>query len=125
VKLGLDFTFLRGDLTKPEFQQQCAEGAPYDLALFVGLSSWLPKPATVRHLEWLREHLRRNGVLVTDCFTPAAYAYSGRYVGYKAHYYEPDIYRMILDRCGFDGLKASVSSGGDGINHVVVACRRV
>lgn len=121
AKLGIAFTFLRGDLTKAEFQEQCAAGGPYDVALFVGLSSWFPKPATVRHLEWLRAHLRDDGLLVTDCFTPAAYAYSGRYIGYKAHYYEPATYRMILDRCGFDGLHAPVTSGRDGINHVVLA----
>jgi hypothetical protein len=29
--------------------------------------------------------------------------------------------RVILDYCGFDGLAASVESGQDEINHVLVA----
>jgi hypothetical protein len=29
--------------------------------------------------------------------------------------------KALLDYCGFDGLAASVESGRDGINHVVVA----
>ena len=50
-----------------------------------------------------------------------AYALSGRYIGYKANYYAPEVYQAMLDYCGFDGLTADVTSGRDGINHVIVA----
>jgi hypothetical protein len=73
-----------------------------------------------RHIRWVWEHIRSDGVLVTDSFTPDAYALSGRFVGYKAHYYAPDVYRAFVDFCGFDGLSAPVASGRDGINHVMI-----
>jgi Thymidylate kinase len=123
-KLGVRFTFLRGDMTDGEMRRRFEEAAPYDMALFVGLSAWLPKPQTLDHLRWIRENLREDGLLVTDSFTPEAYALSGRYVGYKANYYEPDIYRTLVDYCGFDGLGADVESGRDGINHVLSASPR-
>ena len=112
---------MRGDILDSALRAQIAAAGPYDLALFVGLSSWLPKPGTVKHLSWLRAHLRDSAALVTDCFTPAAYALSGRYIGYKAAYYTPDVYRAFLDYCGYDGLNATVESGRDCINHVVIA----
>jgi hypothetical protein len=121
AKLSIHFQFLRGDIMNPELRAQIAAGGPYHVALFVGLSSWLPKPLTVKHLSWLRGHLRDDAVLVTDCFTPEAYALSGRYVGYKAQYYTPEIYKVLLDYCGYDGLHAEVESGRDRINHVVIA----
>ncbi len=95
------------------------QSAPFDLALFVGLSSWLPKPQTLRHLEWLSEHLNHDGLLVTDCFTPEAYALSGRYIGYKANYYTPEVYKAMLNYCGFE--VPITESGRDAINHVLVA----
>ena len=115
-KVGVRFTFLRGDMTSGEMRRRFEETAPYDMALFVGLSSWLPKPQTLDHLRWIRNNLREDGVLVTDCFTPEAYALSGRYVGYKASYYEPEVYRA---------LGAAVESGRDGINHALIASPRV
>ena len=118
-RLGIRFTFHRGDITAPSMLERLEETAPFDLALFVGLSSWLPKPQTLRHLSWLRENLRPDGQLITDCFTPEAYALSGRYIGYKANYYTPDVYKAMLDFCGFDGLNADVESGRDRINHVL------
>jgi shikimate kinase len=123
-QLGIRFTFLRGDITDQGVLSRLAESAPFDLALFVGLSSWLPKPQTLVHLAWLRENLRRDGRLITDCFTPEAYALSGRYIGYKANYYTPEVYKVMLDYCGFDGLTADLESGRDGINHVLVAAPR-
>jgi hypothetical protein len=123
--LGIRFTFLRGDMTDGEMRQRFEENAPYDVALFVGLSSWLPKPQTLDHLRWIRKNLREDGLLVTDSFTPDAYALSGRYVGYKANYYEPEVYRVLIDYCGFDGLGAEVESGRDKINHVLIASPRV
>jgi hypothetical protein len=125
AELGISFTFLRGDLTKEAFRRECATDAPYSLALFVGLSSWFPKPETLRHMRWVHEHLRADSVFLTDCFTPEAYSLSGRYVGYKAHYYTPEEYQMLLEYCGFDGLGATVVSGRDRINHVLVAKPRL
>jgi hypothetical protein len=124
-KLGIRFTFLRGDMTVGEMRRRFEERAPYDISLFVGLSSWLPKPQTLDHLRWIRKNLREDGILVTDSFTPEAYALSGRYVGYKANYYEPEVYRALVDYCGFDGLGAEVESGRDRINHVLIASPRV
>jgi hypothetical protein len=123
-KLGIRFTFLRGDMTDGEMRRRFEEKAPYEMVLFVGLSSWLPKPQILEHLRWIRKNLREDGLLVTDSFTPEAYALSGRYVGYKANYYEPEVYRALVDYCGFDGLGADVESGRDTINHVLIASPR-
>ena len=121
AQVGIRFTFHRGDITNPSLLSRIEESAPFNLALFVGLSSWLPKPQTLVHLAWLRSNLAHDGVLVSDCFTPEAYALSGRYIGYKANYYSPEVYKAILDYCGFDGLNAEVESGRDNLNHVLVA----
>ena len=120
-QLGIRFTFHRGDITDARMLERLEKTAPFDVALFVGLSSWLPKPQTLRHLAWLRPNLGAGGLLITDCFTPEAYALSGRYIGYKANYYTPDVYKAMLDFCGFDGLNAEVESGRDRINHVLCA----
>jgi hypothetical protein len=122
--LGVRFWFLRGDMTQEEMRRRFAEKGPYDMTLFIGLSAWLPKPGVLDHLRWVRRNLREGGVLITDCFTPKAYALSGRYVGYRASYYEPEVYRSLVDYCGFDGLGAEVESGRDGINHVLLATPR-
>jgi SAM-dependent methyltransferase len=124
-RLGIQITFLQCDITDEGVRCNLEQSAPFDLALFVGLSSWLPKPDTLVHLAWLRENLRPDGRLVTDCFTPEAYALSGRYIGYKASYYTPEVYKAMLDYCGFEGLKAELESGRDGINHVLVASPQV
>lgn len=118
--LGIAFEFLRGDITDPAVRAQMEAAAPYDAVLFVGLSSWLPKPRLRDHICWVRNHLAEDGLLVSDCFTPEAYALSGRYVGYRANYYTPDTYSALMDSCGFDGLNSVVESGRDRINHVVV-----
>jgi len=120
-RIGLEFTFLRGDLTAPAFRTECEVSGPFDVGLFVGLSSWLPKLPMLEHLRWLCANLRPDGLLVTDCFTPAAYAVGGAAMGYRANYYPPALMRTLLDYCGFDGLGAEVESGRDGINHVVLA----
>jgi energy-coupling factor transporter ATP-binding protein EcfA2 len=122
--LGIGFRFIRGDITDHDVRRRLEESAPFDLALFVGLSSWLPKPQTLVHLGWLRRNLRLGGRLVTDCFTPEAYALSGRYIGYKANYYTPEVFKAMLDYCSFNGLEAEVESGRDGINHVLIAHAR-
>lgn len=120
-RLGIQFEFVKGDLTAESVRDRVRIAGPYDLALFVGLSAWIPKPQLLRHFEWLAENLTSQGILVSDCFTATTYALSGRYIGYKANYYTPQVYRAILDFCGFDGLQAHVESGRDAINHVIVA----
>lgn len=119
-QIGLAFEFVTGDLTDEAIQEDLAARGPFDLALFVGLSSWLPKPGLVGHARWLAANLRHHGALVTDAFTAGAYALSGRYVGYKAHYYRPSVYAALMDYAGFTGLGAFVESGRDGLNHVMV-----
>lgn len=121
ARAGCGFTFLRGDLTDPGFRVEAASLGPFDLALFIGLSSWLPKRPFLEHLKWLPSVLRPDGVLVTDSFTPAAYAIGGAAMGYRASYYPPAVMRTLLDYCGFDGPGVKVESGSDGINHVLVA----
>lgn len=73
----------------------------FDVILFIGLSSWLPKPALVRHLRRCRHWLRHDGVLITDAFAPAFYASGGRASGFHASYYRPDAYALLLRRAGF------------------------
>jgi hypothetical protein len=118
--LGIRFQFLRGDITDDRMRAKFEETAPYDIVLFVGLSGWLPKPEVVRHLQWVHQNTRGDGVLVSDCFTPEFYALSGRYVGYKASYYTPALYEAVMDYCGFDGAGARIESGHDEINHVML-----
>jgi energy-coupling factor transporter ATP-binding protein EcfA2 len=120
-EIGCGFSFLRGDLTAAGFRDECGRHGPFDLALFVGLSSWLPKPPFLDHLRWLSSQVRSDGVLVTDTFTPAAYSIGGAAMGYRANYYSPELVRTLLDYCGFDGPGAGVESGRDRFNHVLVA----
>jgi hypothetical protein len=112
---------MRGDLTAAPFRTECERYGPFDVGLFVGLSSWLPKRPLLEHLRWLGANLRPDGLLVTDCFTPAAYAVGGAAMGYRANYYPSVVMRTLLDYCGFDGLRTVVESGRDGINHVLLA----
>lgn len=120
-EIGVRFEFLRGDLTGSALRSDGERFGPFDLALFVGLSAWLPKPPLFEHLRWLRANLRADGLLVTDCFTLAAYATGGAAMGYNASYYPPHVMKALLDYCGFDGMAATVESGRDRINHVIVA----
>ena len=119
-RLGINFAFHRGDITDASLLKMLAEAGPFDVALFVGLSSWLPKPQTLRHLAWLSQNLK-DGVLITDCFTPEAYALSGRYIGYKANYYTPDVYKAMLNYCSLDTF--DIECGRDEINHVLISRR--
>jgi hypothetical protein len=122
--LGIEFTFIRGDLTADDVRRQITTHGPFDVALFVGLSSWLPTPALIAHLRWLRSQSRDDAVLVSDCFTAAAYAAGGKLLGFRANYYSPQTYRAIVDYCGYSGLEATCDSGADAINHVLVAPAR-
>jgi hypothetical protein len=121
ARLGIGFHLMTGDLTSGETRAKLADFGPFDVALFVGLSSWLPRRAAMDHLRWLSANLRRDGLLVTDCFSAAAYSLGGRMLGYRAHYYSPELYRSLLDSCGFDGAGIEVESGDDRINHVMLA----
>ena len=123
-RLGISFNFIRGDITSNTVRKNIQKNGPFDIVLFVGLSSWLPKYPLLSHLRWVRRFMEWDSILVTDCFTADAYALSGSYIGYKAHYYTPSIYARVLEYCGFDGEMAVVESGRDGINHVVVTCPR-
>jgi hypothetical protein len=119
--LGIEFHFVAGDITEASTLRELARSGPYDIALFVGLSSWLPKPQALRHLRWLHEQLSPEAVLVTDCFMAGSYSLGGRYVGYRANYYSAPLYRSMVDYSGFDGASATVEAGADRINHVLIA----
>ena len=118
--LGVSVEFVRCDLTDPAARERLG-AAPFDLALFVGLSSWIDKPSLLAHLAWLRSVVRPSGTVVTDCFSAASYARSGWMAGYRASYYAPAAYATLLDACGFDGGALAIASGRDRLNHVVVA----
>jgi hypothetical protein len=114
--LGLCLTFVRGDLTSAEIRRSIVE---HHLAIFVGLSSWLPKPALRDHLRAVASHLAADGVLISDCFPPAPYALAGHFAGFAASYYEPDDYALLLRRAGF--ARVTTFSGPSRLNHVVEA----
>lgn len=116
--LGINFEFLRGDMTGSELRESAERHGPYDVALFVGLSAWLPKPPTIAHLKWLRDNIQQDGLLVTDCFTPAAYAIGGMAMGYRASYYPPHVLASVLEYCGF--RYPQIESGANRINHVLI-----
>lgn len=124
-RLGIQLTFLRGDVTNQQVRSRLEEWGPFDLAVSVGLSNYLPKHQLLLHLASLRNNLLPSGRLITDCFSPQSYALSRHYRGYEGNYYSPEMYLVILDYCGFDGLNAEVESEANGINHVVVATPRV
>jgi thymidylate kinase len=120
-EMDIEFLFLKGDITSKALQHRILSHAPFDIGLFVGLSGWMSKPAIINHMKMLHVYVKSDGILITDTFTAAAYSFSGYYAGFKGNYYEPWIYRTLLDYCGFDGLHASIESGRDRINHVLVA----
>src|SRR5260370_5346604 len=119
-RIGLNLEFVRGDLTSAELRSECSSHGPFDVALFVGLSSWLPKKPMLAHLRWLAPNVGQDRALFTDLFTPAACRIGRAALGYRANYYPPAVMRVILDYCGFDGLAADVESRRDGINHVLL-----
>ena len=98
-----------------------ADFGPFDVALFVGLSSWLPRGAAMSHLRWLAANVRHDGILVSDCFSAATYSLGGRLLGYRAHYYSPALYRSLLEYSGFNSAAIEIESGRDRINHVILA----
>ena len=122
--LGVQLQFVRGDITTDEIRQKLENAGPFDMAFFVGLSGWLPKPHLLRHLRWAAKNVVADGVLVSDCFTAGAYALSGRYLGYKANYYSPAMYATLADYCGFNGVGVRIESGSNRINHTMVLAPR-
>ncbi len=120
--LGIRLEFGRGDLTSVGMRDTFKQAGPYDMVLFVGLSCWISKSHLVDHLKLIRRDLLApGGVLFTDCFTPQAFALSGKYIGYKANYYSPPEFTHILAYCGFDPANIAWTSDPEGINHVCVA----
>jgi hypothetical protein len=123
--LRTGFEFVRGDLTSTEVRERFKRSGPYDMVVFVGLSCWIPKPHLIHHLKLIQRHLLApSGVLFTDCFTPQAFALSGKCVGYKANYYSPCEFTSILAYCGFEPADITWESGTEGINHVCIARTR-
>jgi hypothetical protein len=121
-RVGIGFEFVRGDLALASVRRQLQCTAPYDIVVFVGFSTWMPRPHLVSHLRLIREDLLApGGVLFTDCFTPGAFALSGKYLGYKANYYQPREFTSILAYCGFAPGDVSWESGPEGISHVCAA----
>jgi hypothetical protein len=120
---NVDVRFAQGYITKDTTWSPDLSG-PYDIVVFVGLSSWLPKPDMVQHFQRLRGLVKEDGVLVTDTFTAGAYALSGYYAGYRAHYYEPSVYASLLDVSGFKASPDAFESGRDGLNYVTICSPR-
>jgi thymidylate kinase/SAM-dependent methyltransferase len=119
--LGVRFRFLRGDLTGPDVRAEFCRRGPFDLIVFVGLSSWIPKAHLLRHLRLAARLLAPGGLLISDCFTAHAFALSGHYAGFAASYYTPRDYASLLAYCGFPSDGIAWSSGPEGINHVGAA----
>jgi hypothetical protein len=122
-RLGVRLDFLRGDLTDRSFQSRLLGEMPFDIVLFVGLSSWLPKGALAVHLSLLHRLLKSRGQLISDAFAADRYALSGEAAGYRAHYHDVWTWRALLNMSGFSGEKARIQSGRNGIN-TVFACEK-
>ena len=121
-RAGIGFEFVRGDLASAHVRRQLQCTAPYDIVVFVGLSTWMSRPHLVSHLRLIREDLLASGgVLFADCFTPGGFALTGKYLGYKANYYQPREFTSILAYSGFAPGDVTWESGPEAINHVCVA----
>lgn len=119
---GVALRVVKGDMTSESVRAQAcpsAAGALVHVAVVVGISSWLPKPAMLSTLRWVREALDPRGVLVTDCFRADAYALSGQCLGYRASYYTPRTYAGVLALAGFSPHPKTVGAGRAGVNHVL------
>lgn len=123
-RLGVKLHFRKCDLTTQEGSRFAEAHGPYELALFVGLSSWLPKPAMRAHLSWLSGVLTKGGLLVSDCFSAAPYAISGALAGYAASYFTKEDYASFVCDAGFQREGTAVGSGRDLINHVLLFAPR-
>jgi SAM-dependent methyltransferase len=123
ASLEVELRFIQGDLTSDQVLRRLESCGPYDVATFVGLSAWLPKPQLLAHLRCVRSMLKPGGLLISDSFTPSTYALGGAILGYRAAYYEPAVYRAFLDYAGLDPSSARTVSGPNGINHVTTMRR--
>ncbi|MEM7344999.1 MAG: hypothetical protein AAF485_12215, partial [Chloroflexota bacterium] len=120
-RAGVDFSFIKGDLTSPLLGRQFQKAGPFDMVLFIGLSCWITKPALIAHLKQIKHCLLTdNGSLFIETFTPNAFALSGKYVGYKANYYTPAEFTTLLTYCGFETDQMIWQSDPEEINHVGV-----
>jgi hypothetical protein len=120
--MDLGFRFTRGDLTSAEIKDQLRQAGPYDMIVFIGLSAWISKTSLLSHLKLIRQQLLvPGGVLFMDCFSPQVSALSGKYLGYKANYYQPEEFSSLLAYCGFDPAQLTWESGPDEVDHVFVA----
>jgi hypothetical protein len=121
-RAGIGFEFVRGDLASAHVRRQLHCTAPYDIVVFVGLSTWMPRPYLVSHLRLIREGLLApGGVMFADCFTPGGFALAGKYLGYKANYYQPREFTSILAYCGFAPGDIAWEHSPEGISHVCAA----
>ena len=122
AKIGVGFHFIRGDLTTAALQESICTAGPYDVVLFIGFSSWIAKPQLIQHLKLVaNELLVPGGILITDCFSPDTYALPGKYIGYKANYYDSLEFSRILTYCGFADV--AWISAPNSLNHTYIAHR--
>lgn len=122
ARIGVGFHFIRGDLTSTELQESLYAAGPFDIALFIGFSSWIAKTHLIQHLKRLAEQLLvPGGILITDCFSPDTYALPGKYMGFKANYYDSIEFSRILTYCGFADV--AWISGPNNLNHTYIAHR--
>jgi thymidylate kinase len=122
AKIGVGFHFIRGDLTAADLQKSLVAVGPYDIVLFIGFSSWIAKPQLIHHLKLIAaELLVPGGILITDCFSPDTYALPGKYIGYKANYYDSLEFSRILTYCGFADV--AWISAPNSLNHTYIAHR--
>ena len=122
--IGTTIRFLRGDLTQDNLRNSIRAAGSFDIVLFVGLSAWLTKPHLIAHQALLAEVLRPGGLVISDCFTPGAFAQAGQSLGFHAHYYEPEVYRLGWRRAGLDlahfPSRPGILSEPHRINHVLI-----
>ena len=122
AEIGVGFHFIRGDLTTAALQESLCAAGPFDIVLFIGFSSWLAKPHLIQHLNLVANQLLLpGGILITDCFSPDTYALSGKFIGYKANYYDSIEFNHILTYCGFANV--AWISGPNSLNHTFIAHR--
>ena len=122
AKLGIQFEFRQGNLSEAQFRNECAAKGPFDLALFVGLLELVPQTGHTPTPALAKENLEINRQTGHRLYPHPPAITPGWYVGYQAHYYSPQRYRMLLDTAGFDGLNAANNqSGRDSINHIMLA----
>ncbi|MEZ4439232.1 MAG: hypothetical protein R3B72_09090 [Polyangiaceae bacterium] len=115
---GLRHHHLTASLTEADTRATLLAAGPFDVVVFVGLSSWLPKRALLTHLRLCRRLLASSrGALITDAFGPAPYATSGRVGGFSASYYDPPAFESLLALADLGKVHVDAAP----LNRVVVA----